>query len=190
MKQLQKDTSIREIILSGGDPLSLSDNKLTELLNKLALIPHLKCIRIHSRYPIVAPERITPQLLVTLKKCPIQIILVLHINHANEINSTNDSSLKQLHQQGILLFNQSVLLKGINDSVIALTQLSEKLIAYHIIPYYLHCLDPVSGSAHFELKEHAIKNIYQQLREILPGYMLPRLVREIAGKKSKTAICY
>jgi len=185
---LQQDPSVSEVILSGGDPLSLSDDKFAQLLDKLEMIPHLKRIRIHSRYPIVEPERITSELLDSLKNSRLHPVLVLHINHAREIGKNNHSSLEQLHAHHITLLNQSVLLKGVNDSVKALVQLSEALIEHNILPYYLHMLDQVQGSAHFEVDEQEAVLIYQQLRSSLPGYMLPRLVREVPGKPSKAPV--
>lgn len=185
---LKQDPSVSEVILSGGDPLSLSDEKFAQLMTKLETIPHLKRIRIHSRYPIVEPERITAKLLKTLKNSRLHPVMVLHINHAREIGKDNQSSLDSLHAHHITLLNQSVLLKGVNDAVKTLVQLSECLIEYNILPYYLHMLDKVQGSSHFEVCEKEVINIYQQLRDILPGYMLPRLVREVAGKNSKTPV--
>ena len=188
IQQLHSDPSISEVILSGGDPLSLSDNKLSELFSQLESIHHLKRIRIHSRYPIVAPERITAKFLSILKKSRFKTILVLHINHAREIDTENEYALKQLNAHNVILLNQSVLLKGVNDSVDTLQDLSESLIENNIHPYYLHMLDKVQGSAHFEVSEPEAISLYQSLRARLPGYMLPRLVREIPGKNSKLPV--
>jgi len=185
---IKQDSSISEVILSGGDPLSLSDKRFEELIALLKSISHLKRLRIHTRFPIVAPERISDKFLEILSNNHFQIVMVLHINHAQEIGADTQTGIIRLRNQQILLFNQSVLLKGVNDSVSVLRQLSEALIENHIIPYYLHMLDPVQGSAHFEVSEQEAITIYQRLRAILPGYMLPRLVREIAGEKSKISL--
>lgn len=182
---IKHDISIKEVILSGGDPLSLSDEKIAELLIQLGKIPHLKRIRIHTRFPIVDPQRVTRKLIKILSRSHLKIIMVLHINHAQEIGEDNQKIIAELHKNNILLFNQSVLLKGVNDSLDALIQLSETLIENQIIPYYLHMLDKIQGSAHFEISDKEAISIHQQLRTKLPGYMLPELVREIAGEKSK-----
>ncbi len=185
LRLIEHDTSISEVILSGGDPLSLSDTRLKRLFEQLQAIKHLQRIRIHSRYPVVEPERVTTALLNTLKQSRLQVMMVLHINHAHEIGADNQQVFHQLLNNNILLFNQSVLLKGVNDSPEALAELSEILIQHHIIPYYLHMLDKVHGSAYFEISEHAALDIYKQLRSLLPGYMLPRLVREIPDASAK-----
>lgn len=185
---INQDDSINEVILSGGDPLSLSDERLAKLFNMLEAIPHLKRIRIHSRFPIVEPERINDKLIEILASSHLQIIMVLHINHAQEIGPDNQARIEKLRNKKIILLNQSVLLKGINDNVETLKQLSETLIENHIIPYYLHLLDRVQGSAHFEVSDEEATQIHQQLRTVLSGYMLPQLVREIAGEKSKLPI--
>ncbi len=185
IRLIEQDSSISEVILSGGDPLSLSDTRLEHLFEQLQAIKHLQRIRIHSRYPVVEPERVTTALLNTLKQSRLQVVMILHINHAHEIGVDNQHVFRQLQDHNILLFNQSVLLKGINDSPQALADLSERLIQNHIIPYYLHMLDKVHGSAHFEISEHTALGIYKQLRSQLPGYMLPRLVREIPDASAK-----
>lgn len=185
---IRQDSSISEVILSGGDPLSLTDDKLTHLIKSLQAIEHLKRIRIHTRFPVVEPERITLQLIETLTQSKLQIIIVLHINHAQELGSDNQSAISRLQAQNVTLFNQSVLLKGVNDTLEDLVLLSETLMKYQIIPYYLHMLDKVQGSAHFEVNEQQAIMLYQQLRARLPGYMLPRLVREVPGVKSKLPV--
>lgn len=185
---IQQDHSINEVILSGGDPLSLSDTRFAELITLLESIPHLKRLRIHTRFPIVEPERISQQFLSILAGTRFNIIMVLHINHAQEIAPDNQKVIAKMHSQQIMLFNQSVLLKGVNDNVDTLKQLSESLIENHIIPYYLHMLDHVQGSAHFEISDKEAIQIHQQLRAVLSGYMLPRLVREVAGENSKRPV--
>ncbi|MCU7835791.1 MAG: EF-P beta-lysylation protein EpmB [gamma proteobacterium symbiont of Taylorina sp.] len=185
---IKHDISIREVILSGGDPLSLSDNKIADLFARLEGISHLKRVRIHSRFPIVDPQRVTNELLTILSRSKLKVIMILHINHANEIAADNQLAIARLIDHKILLFNQSVLLKGVNDDIEVLVQLSETLIENQIIPYYLHMLDKVQGSAHFEVSDKEAIVLYQQLRDKLPGYMLPSLVREISGEKSKLPI--
>jgi len=137
---------------------------------------------------VVEPQRVTAKLLQLLSSTRLSVIVVLHINHAQEIATDTAAAIKKLQEQQIILFNQSVLLKGVNDDVHILKALSETLIKHHIIPYYLHMLDRVQGSAHFEVSDAAAIRLHQQLRDILPGYMLPRLVRETAGEKSKLDI--
>ncbi|MCU7940709.1 MAG: EF-P beta-lysylation protein EpmB [gamma proteobacterium symbiont of Bathyaustriella thionipta] len=185
---IKQDLSLSEVILSGGDPLSLSDSRFAELILMLDNIPHLKRLRIHTRFPVVKPERISDNFLKILAASRLRIVMVLHINHAQEIGLDNTQSLLKLHKQQITLLNQSVLLKGVNDNADTLAALSETLIDNHIIPYYLHMLDKIQGSAHFEVNSCDAHAIYQQLRARLSGYMLPRLVREIPGEKSKTSI--
>lgn len=187
---IKHDLSVSEVILSGGDPLSLSDSRFAELIAMLENIPHLKRLRIHTRFPVVEPERISKQFINILAASHLHIIMVLHINHAQEIGSDNKKSLLKLHKQQITLLNQSVLLKGVNDNVNTLAALSEILIDNHIIPYYLHMLDKIQGSAHFEVADDDAILIHQQLRAKLSGYMLPRLVRETPGEKNKTPINY
>jgi len=182
---IAQDDSITEVILSGGDPLSLSDKRLARLISQLNTIPHLKRLRLHSRFPIVEPQRINSEFLKVLASSQVQVIIVLHINHAQEIGSDNKEKIAQLQQQDIILLNQSVLLKGVNDTIDCLEDLSNTLIDNKIIPYYLHILDKIQGSAHFEVSEQSALRLYKQLRARLPGYMLPRLVTEIAGETSK-----
>ena len=185
---IKQDSSVSEVILSGGDPLSLSDSRFAELVKMLENIPHLKRLRIHTRFPVVEPERINEQFLNILAASQLRIIMVLHINHAQEIGLDNKKSILKLHKQQVTLLNQSVLLKGVNDNADTLAELSETLIDNHIVPYYLHMLDKIQGSAHFEVADDDAKIIYQQLRTKLSGYLLPRLVRETSGEKSKTPI--
>ena len=185
---IKQDSTITEIILSGGDPLSLSDARFAELITLLESVPHLKRLRIHSRFPIVEPDRISDELLDILLGSRFQFIMVLHINHAQEIGPDSKTSIEKLRNKQVILLNQSVLLKGVNDNAGILAQLSEILIENHIIPYYLHMLDHVQGSAHFEVSDNDAIQIHQQLRAVLPGYMLPRLVREVAGEKSKLPV--
>lgn len=185
---LQEDPSITEVILSGGDPLLLSDSRLTRLLQQLGEIQHLKRIRIHSRLPIVLPARITDEFIDMLKRSPKQIILIMHCNHGNEINDRVIAACKLLKNSGIILFNQSVLLKGVNDNAEVLCELSEQLFSHGVIPYYLHLLDKASGTGHFEVSKGEALKLMGQVQAALPGYLVPKLVTEQAGSASKQAV--
>jgi L-lysine 2,3-aminomutase len=188
VQYIQNDTGIAEVILSGGDPLLLNDARLARLIQQLNRIDHLKRIRIHSRLPIVLPARITDELINTLSQSAHQIIMVVHCNHANEINDRVIGACKTLQNNGITLFNQSVLLKGVNDNAEQLCALSELLFSHGIIPYYLHSLDKASGTTHFEVAESEALTLIRQVQHNLPGYMVPKLVREQAGAASKQYI--
>lgn len=179
---------IREVILSGGDPLLLNDSRLAFLLHKLDRIPHVKRIRIHSRIPIVLPSRITNGFIDLLNQQSKQLILVVHCNHSNEISEEVEAACFTLQQNNIYLLNQAVLLKGVNDSADQLCRLSEKLFATGILPYYLHMLDKATGTGHFEVSETDAVRIMQQVREQLPGYLVPKLVREQAGALFKLPV--
>jgi EF-P beta-lysylation protein EpmB len=188
IQYIQGNPDISEVILSGGDPLLLSDARLAKLLAQLSAIKHLKRIRIHTRLPIVLPARITDELIDTLAQSSKQIVIVLHCNHANEINPRVIAACKLLANKSITLFNQSVLLKGINDNVAALCELSEQLFRHGIIPYYLHLLDKATGTGHFEVSEAAAIALVKEIQAILPGYLVPKLVKEQAGAMSKQYI--
>ena len=179
------DPSIREVILSGGDPLSLSDQRLTQLVAQLAAIPHLQRLRLHTRQVIVLPERVDAALLNWLADCRLQTVIVVHANHANEISHEVTAALLRLKETGVTLLNQAVLLKGVNDEVQVLAALSERLFAAQVLPYYLHQLDRVQGAGHFEVSDTQALKLVHELRERLPGYLVPRLVREQAGKLAK-----
>lgn len=185
---LQHHSEISEIILSGGDPLLLNDNKLAELITQLDAIPHLKRIRIHSRLPIVLPARITEDLLDVLSNSTKQMVFVVHCNHANELNDEVKSACENIKNRGIALLNQSVLLKGINDNAQQLHELSEKLFSFGVLPYYLHLLDKAQGTGHFEVPKAEAIILMQQLQKTLPGYLVPKLAQENAGETSKTII--
>lgn len=185
---IQNDPTINEVILSGGEPLILNDNSLAKLIADLEKIPHLKRIRIHSRLPIVIPERITDKFITILQTNRLQTIMVIHCNHANEIDDSVSQILNKLNQANITLLNQAVLLKGVNDNLQTLTDLSEVLFDNKVLPYYLHLLDRVAGIAHFEVSEPQVKYLYQQLTGNLPGFLVPKLVREVAGADAKTMI--
>ena len=180
------DASISEIILSGGDPLLLSDTQLSQLLTAIESIAHIQRIRIHSRIPIVLPERLTHALMKTLSNRRCQMVMVVHSNHPQELNATTARALDCLKQSGTTLLNQSVLLRSINDDVRTLVELSEKLFAQGVLPYYLHLTDHVAGTEHFFVADDEAKAIYAQLQGQLPGYLLPKLVREQPGEASKT----
>lgn len=188
IQTLQNDTDISEVILSGGDPLLLSDSRLTRLIRQLDGIGHVRRIRIHTRLPIVLPARITDDLINTLKLSPKQLIVITHCNHANEINERVITACTLLKNSGITLFNQAVLLKGVNDNAKILTALSERLFDLGIIPYYLHLLDKATGTGHFEVSETEALALLRQLQTALPGYLVPKLVKEQAGAASKQAV--
>lgn len=184
---VQQHNDISEVILSGGDPLVLSDAKLADLISQLDNIPHLQRLRIHSRLPVVLPDRITDGLLQLLSNSRLDICIIIHANHRQELGADECDALKKLAQVASLL-NQSVLLKNINDSVDAQIELNERLFSCKVIPYYLHLLDPVEGAAHFDVHEPQAIEIMQQLKVNLPGYLVPRLVREIPGEGSKVPV--
>lgn len=185
---IRADSSIREVILSGGDPLSLNDRRLRDLGRQLEQIPHVTRLRIHSRQPIVLPERVDAGLLAWLGSMRLQTVMVLHANHAKEIDTSVRRACRALTQTGVRLFNQSVLLQGVNDSVPSLVDLSETLFDAGIQPYYLHLLDRVQGAAHFEVSEVQAQRLMRELIAALPGYLMPHLVREISGRASKTPV--
>lgn len=185
---IRDHSEVNEVILSGGDPLSLTEPKLQNLTDKLKTIPHIKTLRLHTRQPIVLPERINHELLTWLNSLPWKIVIVLHCNHANEIDSTVATALLKLHQHNITLLNQSVLLAGVNDTSDVLVDLSEKLFSHHVLPYYLHQLDKVQGAKHFAVTRVKALQLIKDIQSRLPGYLVPKLVEENAGAKSKTAI--
>ena len=185
---LRIDTSVREVILSGGDPLNLNDRRLEDLTRALTEIPHIKRLRIHTRLPVVLPERVDAGLLQWLTAVPLQKVMVLHINHTHEIDATVRKACRDIAATGTTLLNQAVLLKGVNDDPLTLATLSEELFASGVLPYYLHMLDRVQGAAHFEVDEARARAILHSLMGELPGYLVPRLVREIPGAASKTPV--
>lgn len=185
LEHLRRDDSINEVILSGGDPLALSTSKLEELSRGLSRLPHVTRLRIHTRLPVVLPQRIDAPLLAWLNALPLQKVLVLHANHANELDASVGEACARLREAGVTLLNQSVLLRGINDNVEDLQNLSEALFAAGALPYYLHQLDRVQGAAHFEVDDVMALELMARLRARLPGYLVPKLVREVAGDPSK-----
>lgn len=179
------DPSIEEVILSGGDPLSLATSKLSELTDALSAVPHLRRLRIHTRLPVVLPERVDAGLLAWLRALPWPVACVLHANHANEFDAHVDAALARLRTTGVTLLNQAVLLRGVNDSVGALAALSTRAWEAGVLPYYLHQLDRVAGAAHFEVDDEAARALHGRLSACLSGYLVPRLVREIPGDTGK-----
>ncbi len=185
LAQLKADPSIRELILSGGDPLALATRKLEELTRGLAELPQVIRLRIHTRLPVVLPERIDDAFTGWLAGLPLQKVVVLHANHANELDAGVDAACARLRAAGATVLNQSVLLRGVNDDADALADLSERLFAAGVLPYYLHQLDRVQGAAHFEVGDSRALELMEALRARLPGYLVPRLVREVGGDASK-----
>lgn len=188
LKRIEGDRSISEVILSGGDPLSLSEGDLLSLFSALEGMDHIKRIRFHTRFPIGIPERIDEGFLSLLRDCSKQVYFILHVNHPRELDEDLFSALKQVHRTGASLLSQTVLLKGVNDSGEVLLELFEALIDHGIVPYYLHCLDPVLGTGHFDVSEEKGKELIQYLKERLSGFGVPRLVREIPNERSKHEI--
>ena len=179
------DASLSEVILSGGDPLSLSDRRLAELAAAIAAIPHVERLRLHTRQPVVLPSRVDDALLGWLSASRLRTVIVLHANHAHEIDGAVRAATAALAATGATLLNQSVLLRGVNDSAAALVALSEALFAAGVLPYYLHQLDRVRGAAHFAVPDAEAIAIHAAAAERLPGYLVPRLVREVAGAPRK-----
>ncbi|MDW3778388.1 EF-P beta-lysylation protein EpmB [Kluyvera cryocrescens] len=177
-----------EIIFSGGDPLMAKDHELDWLLTQLESIPHIKRLRIHSRLPIVIPARITDTLVTRFERSSLQILLVNHINHANEIGVEFRAAMKHLRLAGVTLLNQSVLLRGVNDNAQTLANLSNALFDAGVMPYYLHVLDKVQGAAHFLISDDEAREIVRELLTLVSGYMVPKLAREIGGEPSKTPL--
>ncbi|NIJ87707.1 EF-P beta-lysylation protein EpmB [Xanthomonas campestris] len=182
---IASDPGIDEVLLSGGDPLSLATPKLVELTDALAAIPHLKRLRIHSRLPVVLPDRVDAALLAWLRSLPWPVAFVIHANHANEFDVAVDAAVHALRGAGAQVLNQAVLLRGVNDSVDALAALSERSFAAGVLPYYLHQLDRVAGVAHFEVDDTHARALHAALATRLSGYLVPRLVREIPGDTGK-----
>ena len=179
---------INEVILSGGDPLNVTNRRLFAWLDTLESLPQLTTIRLHTRLPLVIPARLDNALLTRLSQSRCHIVMVIHCNHANEIDALTAEHLQRAREAGITLLNQAVLLKGINDSVSVQTQLSQRLFACGVLPYYLHVLDKVAGAAHFDNDERFAIELYWSLLAALPGYLVPKLVRELPNKPFKVPI--
>jgi len=185
LAHLRADPGLTEVILSGGDPLVLTDRRLTELVSELATLPGLRRLRIHTRLPVVLPERITPALLNALTHPCLQPVMVIHANHPRELSPQVRNALLALRNAGFTLLNQAVLLKGVNDAPDTLTTLSEELFEAGVLPYYLHLLDRVQGASHFEVSDATAVELHRQMCRRLPGYLVPRLVRERPGDAYK-----
>ncbi len=185
---LQAHPEVEELILSGGDPLLLDTPQLKRLTDKLQTLPQLKRLRLHSRLPLVLPERIDPPLLEWLGGLPWQLVSVIHANHPRELTADVGRALAQLKHSGVSLLNQSVLLRGVNDSVETLQALSQRLFDHGVLPYYLHQLDRVQGAAHFEVTDTRALQLHEGLKQALPGYLVPRLVRESSGEPCKQPV--
>ena len=185
-QRLAADPSVHEVILSGGDPLMLTDAELSALIASLAEIPSLRRLRLHTRLPLVLPSRVTQGLCRVLSEGRLQTLMVIHANHPRELGADAESGLARLGHSGIRLLNQSVLLRGINDDADVLAALSERLFDCGVMPYYIHQLDPVVGAAHFQVEEARAKALMATLRGQVSGYLVPRLVREHPGERSKT----
>ncbi len=186
LEYIRSREEINEVIYSGGDPLAANDQFLSWLNEQIAAISHIKRLRIHTRLPVVIPSRVDNQLLNWLTNTRFKPVVVLHINHAQEIDQSLQTAVQRLLDHGIKVLNQAVLLRGVNDSAEALVSLSERLFDCGIMPYYLHQLDPVAGASHFDIPEQQALDLYRQIQLQLPGYLVPKLVREQAGELSKT----
>jgi L-lysine 2,3-aminomutase len=182
------DDSINEVIYSGGDPLSSNDKQLQWLTDQIAAIPHITRLRVHTRLPVMIPQRITDSCLEWLSQTHLKVVMVLHVNHAQELDHEVGEALSKLKQSGVTLLNQAVLLKGINDSVQAQVDLSERLFELGALPYYLHLLDKVKGAAHFDMNVEEARHLHLSLQGQLPGFLVPKLVQEIPGAASKTPL--
>ena len=188
MAYIRADSTVSEVILSGGDPLVSSDQRLRDLLHELGSIEHIKRIRIHSRLPVVLPSRITDGLTQSLMDTDTKAVLVIHVNHPNELGSDVRAALSALNKAGITLLNQSVLLRRVNDDAATLCRLSEALFENDVLPYYLHLLDKANGTHHFDVPHAEAQALHEAMRRQLPGYLVPRLVREDAGQPYKSLI--
>ena len=188
MDYLRADRDLREVILSGGDPLAVNDRQLAALVGDLDAIEHLRTLRVHTRLPVVIPQRVCGSLVNWLAATRLRKVIVLHVNHPNELDSSAVEAIAALSGTGATLLNQSVLLRGVNDSAHVLTELSERLFDAGVLPYYLHRLDRVAGAMHFEPEAGTAEQIMQTLRDSLPGYLVPRFVAEIPGDGSKRVL--
>lgn len=190
LEYIRADQRIHEVILSGGDPLLVKDKVLSELMGRLALIRHVHTVRIHTRIPVVLPERVDNGLIDLLSHSRLHKVVVLHCNHPQELNEKVANACSRLRQAGCHLLNQSVYLSGINNDAETLSALSEGLFAYGVLPYYLHVLDKVAGAAHFDANLDEVLEVFQALQRLLPGYLVPRLAREDAGKQHKQLLTF
>ena len=186
--RIAEDPGIEEVLLSGGDPLSLATPKLAELTDALTAIPHVRRLRLHTRLPIVLPDRVDDALVAWIASLPWPVTIVLHANHAREFDASVDAALARLRGAGAMLLNQAVLLRCVNDSLDALADLSERGHAAGVLPYYLHQLDRVQGAAHFEVDDATALALHRALGARLSGYLVPRLVRELPGDTGKRPV--
>jgi EF-P beta-lysylation protein EpmB len=188
LAHIERDPSIDEVILSGGDPLIAGDALLADMADQLAGIDHLRRLRIHSRLPVVLPDRITPGFLDAICNTRLQTVMVIHCNHPNEIDADVARGVAAMKSRGVTVLNQSVLLREINDEAGTLIDLSQRLFTAGVLPYYLHLMDKVQGAAHFDVSESRARQLMVEIAAQLPGYLVPRLVREETGASAKTAI--
>jgi KamA family protein len=188
LDQISSDPTIQEVVLSGGDPLTLPDARLAWLIDQLQSIPHLRRLRLHTRLPILIPQRVTHELVTGLRAIRLTPVIVVHANHAAELDQDVARALAQFVDAGIPVLNQSVLLRGVNDSAGTLIALSLRLIELRVLPYYLHQLDQVAGAAHFHVPIERGQKLIAAMRGQLPGYAVPRYVREEPGRASKTLL--
>jgi EF-P beta-lysylation protein EpmB len=186
--QIGRDGSIDEVVLSGGDPLTHSDAYLAELAAMLARVPSLRRLRVHTRFPIVIPQRVTDELLAWLRGTRLLPVLVVQVNHPAELDDTVAAALARIADNGIQILNQSVLLRGVNDKLEVLVALSRRMLECRVLPYYLHQLDRVTGAAHFEVPVEEGLVLVAQMRRLLPGYAVPRYVRETRGEAAKSIL--
>lgn len=185
---LEQDAEFDEVILSGGDPMTLTDQRLQQLIGRLGEIQHLARLRLHTRLPIVIPQRVTPEFIAILQQTRLTPLVVVHANHPAELDGSTSDALGRLVDAGIPVLNQSVLLRGVNDDVNAMEDLCRRLVNLRVMPYYLHQLDRVAGAAHFEVPLQVGRELIEQLRSRLPGYAVPRYVQEVARQSGKTVL--
>ena len=185
---IRSDSSIEEVILSGGDPLALADRQFSWLMAQLEDIPQITTVRIHTRLPIMIPERVTAELLNCLSQSRLRVVLVVHCNHAQELDAEVTATFSALRTNGVTMLNQSVVLRDVNDNSAALADLSRSLFRHDVLPYYLHMPDRVAGTEHFYVTDRHAKELIRELHALLPGYLVPRLVRENPGERGKTRI--
>lgn len=190
LTHIAADPSIHEVILSGGDPLSLPDDTLADLAERLAAIDHIDTLRLHTRLPVVLPARVVPALTQWLRRTRLSTVVVIHANHDREIDAPTATALAELRAASSALLNQTVLLRGVNDAVDTLVALSRRLFASGVLPYYLHVLDPVAGAAHFDVDDDRARALIAGAAARLPGYLVPRLVREVPGAPGKTPLAW
>ncbi len=188
LAQIAQDETIHEVILSGGDPLMLSDQRLAAICTDLAAIPHIKTLRFHTRLPVILPDRINQSFFDWLTNIKLQKVMVIHANHANEIDNKTGRVLQRLADENITVLNQSVLLRDVNDNVESLVNLSHRLFEFQVLPYYLHLLDKVQGAAHFDVDEIQAVALIKAIKKRLPGYLVPKLVKEVSGERSKLSL--